>query len=86
MYSVILAAVNGDGSVGITGSGQTLRCIGNKTVYAGQTVDTDGRYIYGNMSTRGSSFVPIISAAIPYVFAQGNLEESPGSPGGGGGL
>jgi hypothetical protein len=83
MYSVILAAVNGDGSVGITGSGQTLRCIGNKTVYAGQTVDTDGRYIYGNMSTRGSSFVPI-AAAIPYVFAKGNLEETPGSASGGG--
>ena len=84
MYSVILASVNSNGSAGTTGAGKALRCIGNRIVYAGQTVQTDGRYIYGNMSGRGSSFVPITAGAIPYVFAKGNLEEPPGSAGGGG--
>ena len=84
MYSTILASVNRDGSAGTTSDGRFIRCIGNRIVYAGQTVQTDGRYIYGNMSGRGSSFVPITAGAIPYVFAKGNLEEPPGSAGGGG--
>ena len=84
LYSVILASANRDGSAGTTGAGKVIRCIGSRIVYAGQTVQTDGRYIYGNMSGRGSSFVPITAGAIPYVFAKGNLEEPPGSAGGGG--
>ena len=84
MYSVILASATRDGSAGTTGAGKVIRCIGSRIVYAGQTVQTDGRYIYGNMSGRGSSFVPITAGAIPYVFAKGNLEEPPGSAGGGG--
>ena len=84
MYSVILASVDSDGSAGTTSDGRFIRCIGNRIVSAGQTVETDGRYIYGNMSGRGSSFVPITAGAIPYVFAKGNLEEPPGSAGGGG--
>ena len=84
MYSVILASANRDGSAGTTGAGKVIRCMGSRIVYAGQTVQTDGRYIYGNMSGRGSSFVPITAGAIPYVFAKGNLEEPPGSAGGGG--
>ena len=84
MYSVILASANRDGSAGTTCAGKVIRCIGSRIVYAGQTVQTDGRYIYGNMSGRGSSFVPITAGAIPYVFAKGNLEEPPGSAGGGG--
>ena len=76
--------MNRDGSAGTTSDGRFIRCIGNRIVSAGQTVETDGRYIYGNMSGRGSSFVPITAGAIPYVFAKGNLEEPPGSAGGGG--
>ena len=64
VWSVVLSSVHG--KIGITEDGKSLLMIGNRSFSAGETVYTDGQFIYGTETKHGGSLIPSLFV-FPYL-------------------